>query len=116
MNPRDENSGSHLVWSPDNMEVFSRLPPGIKVPSIRARDTPALENAERLTATLDEYRDIFAQHALEMFSHRPTMSVTPGHPLYSQNATLSILREENSKLQQENAKLRESLERTAKKH
>ncbi len=111
MNPQGRNAET---WSPDGIAEFMRIPPGTKVPSIHTNTGPKAvpEGAERLGATLDDYHNIFAQRARQMFSGRPSISVPPGHPLYSQNATLDMLREDNARLQKENARLRESADKS----
>lgn len=104
------------AWQPNTLTEFSRLPPGVSVPSVHTAKDDIHKSAEKLSSTLDDYRDLFSQRASQMITGHLGAAVPPGHPLYSRSATLGTLREENLKLRAENAKLRESLEKSSPAH
>lgn len=91
-------------WNP---EEFTRLPPGVSLPSARAASPPA----GRLAATIDDHRDAHRLHAMRLLSPPGAAPLRPGHPLYARDSSVEILREENGRLRAENARLREELDR-----
>ena len=104
----------------DHAESFVRYPPGMRAPSVRpprgaggAED--AAHNSRRLTAGLDDYRDLFSMRASRMLTSQFSGPVPPGHPLYSQSEAIGALRDKNAALQKENADLRERLERAERR-
>ncbi len=98
-------------WDP---ERFSRLPPGVSLPSIRPANMAAGTPTSRIGATIGDYRDAHRMYTMGLLSMPAAPPVPPGHPLYAQNATLGVLRDENERLKAENSKLRGELEHNAR--
>ncbi len=94
-------------WDPESL---SRLPPGMSLPSIRPANAASRTPAIRLGATIGDYRDAHRMYTMGLLTMPSSPPVPPGHPLYAQNSTLGVLRDENERLKAENTKLRDELE------
>ena len=96
--------------SPDSI----RYPPGVNIPKGLV-NTPRLK--ERLsvdTASLNPKLENFAEMYQQMASNLLNMSVDklipPGHPMYSKENSITLLKEENQKILKENLELKKKLE------
>ena len=91
-----------------------RYPPGVNIPKGLV-NTPRLK--ERLsvdTASLNPKLENFAEMYQQMASNLLNMSVDklipPGHPMYSKENSVTLLKEENQKILKENLELKKKLE------
>ncbi len=96
--------------SPDSI----RYPPGVNIPKGLV-NTPRLK--ERLSvdsASLNPKLENFAEMYQQMASNLLNMSVDklipPGHPMYSKENSITLLKEENQKILKENLELKKKLE------
>ena len=91
-----------------------RYPPGVNIPKGLV-NTPRLK--ERLsvdTASLNPKLENFAEMYQQMASNLLNMSVDklipPGHPMYSKENSITLLKDENQKILKENLELKKKLE------
>ena len=95
---------------------FIRLPPGLQVPSIHANSSSNIaQNTQKLTTGLDDHINVFTQRAKDMFKIGSSLPMSPGHPLYTYDHMIDTLKEENAKIRNENAKLRQNLDNSEHK-
>ena len=96
---------------------FPRLPPGISHPMFKIHQNfgkeKFLKKANSLNKNLDEFQNQYRQHAAGLFSMHSGI-IPPGHPLYSENNSVELLKAENDKLLKQNIELKKKLEKQSK--
>ena len=63
-----------------------------------------------LTPTLQDFTEIYQQMAAGLFSMSTSKLIPPGHPMYSKENSITLLKEENQKIMKENLELQKQLE------
>lgn len=99
---------------------FPRLPPGLSHPMFKIHENPSTKNfhknAESLNKKLQEFQQLYQQHASNLMSMNTSGIIPPGHPLFSKNSSVELLKSENDKLLKENLELKKRLEKNTKSH
>ena len=91
-----------------------RYPPGANIPKGLV-DTPKLkeklltDNAA-LTPTLENFAQMYQQMAAGLLNMSLDKLIPPGHPLYTKENSITILKEEKEKILKENLELKKKLE------
>jgi len=98
------------VLAPDSV----RYPPSANVP-IGLVNTPKLkeklssDNAA-ITPTLENFAQMYQQMAAGLLNISLDRLIPPGHPLYSKENSITLLKEEKEKILKENLELKKKLE------
>lgn len=116
MDPDTERHLMGLYGLDPNMQHpalgFPRLPPmalaRLGMPQASGMRDRRLDAGRTARANLDMFREDYNRTAAGLLDGRA--AVPPGHPLRGDNSTMSSLRAENDRLQEENAKLKRRLE------
>jgi len=94
---------------------FPRLPPGINPPMFKIFENPAkeqlLQNAAKLDTKLDGFQRLYQQHVSGLTSMNSSGIIPPGHPLYSEQNSVKILKTENEKLLKQNLELKKKIDK-----
>lgn len=102
-------------YLPMNIPVF---PPGLINPILKNTVKPDKQFFENRAHTLNERLQDFQQNyqkiANSMFSQSRFGILPPGHPLYTKDNSLQILKDENNKLAKENLELKKQIEKLAR--
>ena len=91
-----------------------RYPPGANIPK-GLIDTPKLkeklsiDNAA-LAPTLENFAQMYQQMAAGLLNMSIDKLIPPGHPLYTKENSITILKEEKEKILKENLELRKKLD------
>ena len=96
--------------SPDSI----RYPPGANIPKGLV-NTPKLKerlskDGAALTPTLENFAQIYQQMAAGLLNMSLDKLIPPGHPLYTKENSITILKEEKEKILKENLELKRKLE------
>ena len=90
-----------------------RYPPGSNIPQGLMNTSKLKQNLSSDNAVLDPKLENFAEMYRQMAASLLNMSVDklipPGHPLYSKDHSLTLLKEENEKILKENTELKKKL-------
>ena len=90
-----------------------RYPPGSNIPQGLMNTSKLKQKLSSDNAVLDPKLENFAEMYRQMAASLLNMSVDklipPGHPLYSKDHSLTLLKEENEKILKENAELKKKL-------
>ena len=96
--------------SPDSI----RYPPGVNIPKGLVNTHRLKERLSVDTASLNPKLENFAEMYQQMASNLLNMSVDklipPGHPMYSKENSITLLKDENQKILKENLELKKKLE------
>ncbi len=96
--------------SPDSI----RYPPGVNIPKGLVNTQRLKERLSVDTASLNPKLENFAEMYQQMASNLLNMSVDklipPGHPMYSKENSITLLKDENQKILKENLELKKKLE------
>lgn len=98
---------------------FPRLPPGLSNPIFKIFENPLKEKFVEDNATINKKLQGFQQSYQRYASGLLTMNhsiVPPGHPLFSRQNSISVLRAENDKLLKENLELKKKLDEKKESH
>ena len=99
---------SHLV--PD----FIRYPPAASIPNALVNKPKLMKKLSSenmaLTPTLQDFTEMYQQMAASLFSMSTSKLIPPGHPMYSKENSITLLKEENQKIMKENLELQKQLE------
>jgi len=91
-----------------------RYPPGSNIPKGLMNTSKLKEKLTSDNTVLDPKLENFAEMYRQMAASLLNMSVDklipPGHPLYSKDHSLTLLKEENEKILKENVELKKKLE------
>ena len=93
---------------------FIRYPPAASIPNAlvnkpKLMKTLSSENMA-LTPTLQDFTEMYQQMAASLFSMSTSKLIPPGHPMYSKENSITLLKEENQKIMKENLELQKQLE------
>ena len=91
-----------------------RYPPGATIPK-GLIDTPKLKeklsvDSAALTPTLENFTQMYQQMAAGLLNMSLDKLIPPGHPLYTKENSVTILKDEKEKILKENLELRKKLE------
>ena len=91
-----------------------RYPPGVNIPKGLVNTHRLKERLSVDTASLNPKLENFAEMYQQMASNLLNMSVDklipPGHPMYSKENSITLLKDENQKILKENLDLKKKLE------
>ncbi len=95
---------------------FPRLPPGLMHPMTSSFSTPRkiTRDASSLMPNIEDFQQMYQKHASELLQLQNSRIIPPGHPLYTKQISVSILKSENEKLMKENLELKKHLDETTK--
>ena len=90
-----------------------RYPPGANIPK-GLIDTPKLKkkmsnDGAALTPTLENFAQMYQQMAAGLLNMSLDKLIPPGHPLYTKENSITILKEEKEKIRKENLELKKKL-------
>ena len=99
-----------LTLAPDSI----RYPPGISIPKGLV-NTPKLKekmlaDSAALTPTLENFAQMYQQMATGLLNMSLDKLIPPGHPMYSKENSIALLKEEKEKILKENLELKKELE------
>ncbi len=100
------------------MSIFPRYPPGVFPPTLGLMDQKRLkekffqDNAS-INTKLNDFNQMYQKFASGLFEIAYP-ALPPGHPLFSQQKSSTILKTENDKLRQENFELKKQLGKNQK--
>ena len=91
-----------------------RYPPGLSIPKGLV-DTPKLKekisvDSASLAPTLENFAQMYQQMASGLLNMSLNKLIPPGHPLYTKENSVTILKEEKEKILKENLELKNKLE------
>ena len=91
-----------------------RYPPGVSIPKGLV-DTPKLKqkisvDSAALAPTLENFAQMYQQMAAGLLNMSLDKLIPPGHPLYTKENSITILKEEKEKIMKENLELKKKLE------
>ena len=90
-----------------------RYPPGSNIPkglmnTSKLNEKLSSDNAV-LGPKLENFAEMYRQMAASLLNMSVDKLIRPGHPLYSKDHSLTLLKEENEKILKENAELKKKL-------
>ena len=93
---------------------FIRYPPAASIPNALVNKPKLMKKLSSenmaLTPTLQDFTEIYRQMAAGLFSMSTSKLIPPGHPMYSKENSITLLKEENQKIMKENLELQKQLE------
>ncbi len=93
---------------------FIRYPPAASIPNALVNKPKLMKKLSSenmaLTPTLQDFTEIYQQMAAGLFSMSTSKLIPPGHPMYSKENSITLLKEENQKIMKENLELQKQLE------
>ncbi len=93
---------------------FPRLPPSLSNPSFKIFENPMKEKFEQDNAAINPKLQGFQQSYQSYASGLLTMNsngiIPPGHPLFTRQNSINVLKTENDKLIKENMELKKKLD------
>ena len=93
---------------------FIRYPPAANIPDALVNKPKLMKKLSSeniaLTPTLQDFTEIYRQMAAGLFSMSTSKLIPPGHPMYSKENSITLLKEENQKIMKENLELQKQLE------
>lgn len=93
---------------------FPRLPPGLSHPMFKVFENPMkekfIQNSESLNAKLQGFQEMYRKYASGLMNMNYTGAIPPGHPLYTKQNSIEILKTEKDKLLKENLELKKKLD------
>ena len=90
-----------------------RYPPGSNIPkglisTSKLKEKLSSDNAV-LGPNLENFAEMYRQMAASLLNMSVDKLIPPGHPLYSKDHSLTLLKEENEKILKENVELKKKL-------
>ena len=91
-----------------------RYPPGVNIPkglvnTPRLKERLSVDNAS-LNPKLENFAEMYQQMASNLLNMSVDKLIPPGHPMYSKENSITLLKEENQKILKENLELKKKLE------
>ena len=107
--PMNSFTPDFSTLTPDSI----RYPPGANIPK-GLIDTPKLKkkmsnDGAALTPTLENFAQMYQQMAAGLLNISLDKLIPPGHPLYTKENSITILKEEKEKIRKENLELKKKL-------
>ena len=98
------------VLAPDSI----RYPPGVSIPkglvnTPKLKEKMSADNAA-LTPKLENFAQMYQQMAAGLLNMSLDKLIPPGHPMYSKENSITLLKEEKQKILKENLELKKKLE------
>ena len=91
-----------------------RYPPGANIPKGLVNTPKLIERLSKdgaaLTPTLENFAQMYQQMAAGLLHMSLDKLIPPGHPLYTKENSVTILKEEKEKILKENLELKRKLE------
>ena len=105
-----ENTTDFSLLAPDGL----RYPPNSNLPSglintSKLKQQLSTDNAA-LSPKLQDFTEMYHKMAEGLLSLSSNTLIPPGHPIYSRNNSVVILKEENKRILKENMELKKKLE------
>ena len=99
---------------------FPRLPPGLTNPMFKIFENPMKEKFAEDNATINKklqgFQQSYQQYASGLLTMNSNGIIPPGHPLFSRQNSVNILKAENDKLLKENLELKKKLDEKKDSH
>ena len=93
---------------------FIRYPPAASIPNALVNKPKLMKKLSSenmaLTPMLQDFTEMYQQMAASLFSMSTSKLIPPGHPIYSKESSITLLKEENQKIMKENLELQKQLE------
>jgi len=93
---------------------FIRYPPAASIPNALVNKPKLMKKLSSenmaLTPTLQDFTEMYQQMAASLFSMSTNKLIPPGHPMYSKENSITLLKKENEKILKENLELQKQLE------
>jgi len=93
---------------------FIRYPPAASIPNALVNKPKLMKKLSSenmaLTPTLQDFTEMYQQMAASLFSMSTNKLIPPGHPMYSKENSITLLKKENEKIIKENLELQKQLE------
>ena len=93
---------------------FIRYPPAASIPNALVNKPKLMKKLSSenmaLTPMLQDFTEMYQQMAASLFSMSTSKLIPPGHPMYSKESSITLLKEENQKIMKENLELQKQLE------
>ena len=93
---------------------FPRLPPGLSNPMFKIFENPMkekfIEEDTSINKKLQGFQQSYQRYASGLLTMNSSGIIPPGHPLFSRQNSVSILKVENEKLLKENLELKKKLD------
>ena len=91
-----------------------RYPPGVNIPkglvnTQRLKERLSVDSAS-LNPKLENFAEMYQQMASNLLNMSVDKLIPPGHPMYSKENSITLLKEENQKILKENLELKKKLE------
>ena len=91
-----------------------RYPPGVNIPkglvnTPRLKERLSVDNAS-LNPKLENFAEMYQQMASNLLNMSVDKLIPPGHPMYSKENSITLLKDENQKILKENLELKKKLE------
>jgi len=99
---------------------FPRLPPGLFNPIFKIFENPLKEKIAEENASINKklqgFQSAYQRYASGLMTMNPSGIIPPGHPLFSLQNSISILKTDNDKLIKENIELKKKLDEKEARH
>ena len=93
---------------------FIRYPPAASIPNALVNKPKLMKKLSSenmaITPMLQDFTEMYQQMAASLFSMSTSKLIPPGHPIYSKESSIILLKEENQKIMKENLELQKQLE------
>ena len=93
---------------------FIRYPPAASIPNALVNKPKLMKKLSSenmaITPMLQDFTEMYQQMAASLFSMSTSKLIPPGHPIYSKESSITLLKEENQKIMKENLELQKQLE------
>ena len=93
---------------------FIRYPPAASIPNALVNKPKLMKKLSSenmaITPMIQDFTEMYQQMAASLFSMSTSKLIPPGHPIYSKESSITLLKEENQKIMKENLELKKQLE------
>lgn len=99
---------------------FPRLPPGLFNPIFKIFENPLKEKIAEENASINKklqgFQSAYQRYASGLMTMNSSGIIPPGHPLFSLQNSISVLKTDNDKLIKENLELKKKLDEKEARH
>jgi len=99
---------------------FPRLPPGLFNPNFKIFENPLKEKIAEENASINKklqgFQSAYQRYASGLMTMNSSGIIPPGHPLFSLQNSISVLKTDNDKLIKENLELKKKLDEKEARH